>query len=272
MFRYRLLVLCVLVTACGRLASPDAPRISAAEAERAFAADAQTRTVQEAFLTAFARDAVTFRPGPVNAHEALSARPYPATTLLRWTPTSAETAAAGDLAVTSGPAEWGTRGQPPTGTGYFLSVWRAAGGKWSVVFDAGIEAPIPATVEAMSRMLSVRTLQPAASRSDDGEQMRNDLLQAEQQLIADYPANLRERAATDIRVFRRGHAPSATTAQAITLVAGEEEITWIPQAAFVARSGDLGYVYGTARTDKEVGYVRVWRKQESEWKVAYDLK
>lgn len=272
MFSYHLLPLCVLVAACGRLAAPDAPLISAAEAERAFAADAQVRTVQEAFLTAFARDAVTFRPGPVNAHEALAARPYPPAALLRWTPTSAETAAAADLAVTSGPAEWGTRGQPPTGTGYFLSVWRAAGGKWSVVFDAGIEAPIPATVEAMSRMLSVRTLQPSPARLDDLEQMRNELLHAEQQLITDYPANLRDRAATDIRVFRSGHAPSATTAQAITLVAGEEEITWTPQAAFVSRSGDLGYLYGTARADKEVGYVRVWRKQGGEWRVAYDLK
>ncbi len=264
------LLLCLAATACATVGG-NRPSISAADAERAFAADAQTRTVHEAFVKAFAVDGIMFRPTPVNSQQSLSARPFPPTMLLRWTPTSAETAAAGDLAVTTGPSQSGTRGQAPTGSGYFLSVWRANGTQWQVVFDAGIEAPIPASIDQMSGTLSARTLNPSPSRSDDLEQMRNDIMHREQQLTEDYPALFHEFAASDVRVYRDGHVPTATLGNAVGLIREEGDITWTPQAAVVSRSGDLGYVFGTAKTDQEVGYVRIWRNQDGAWKVAYDL-
>ena len=59
--------------------------------------------------------------------------------------------------------------------------------------------------------------------------------------------------------------------EAVGLVREEADVEWLPQAAFVSRSGDLGYVYGVARKDTERGYVRIWRNQDGTWKVAYDL-
>jgi ketosteroid isomerase-like protein len=262
---------CVLA-ACASVTGNDRPRISVAEAERAFAADAQTRTVHEAFVTNFARDAIMFRPTPVNAQESLAARPIPATALLRWTPAIAETSAAGDLAVSTGPSENGTRGQPPSGTGYFLSVWRAMGGKWRVVFDAGIDAPISGPVDMQGGTISLRTLRPSPTRSDDLEQMRQDLMHTERLLITDYPNLLREHATSDLRRYRKGRAPTSTIGEAIGLVSSDADVEWTPQAAFVAASGDLGYVYGVAKTDRERGYVRIWRNQDGSWKVAYDLR
>jgi ketosteroid isomerase-like protein len=266
------LLLCAL-TACAHVTGDERPALSVADAERAFAADAQVRTVNEAFLKAFAPDGIVFRPTPVNAQQAFTARPIPATLALRWTPTMAETAAAGDLGVTTGPSERGPRGQPVKGTGYFLSVWRAHGKHWQVVFDAGIDGPIPISVEQASSTLSRRTLQPSPSRSDDVTQMQNDLLHVERQLIEDYPTLIREHAASDVRVYRNGHAPTAHIGAAVGLVRAEGDVEWSPQVAFVSRSGDLGYVYGVARAgDDERGYVRIWRNQDGSWKVAYDLR
>ena len=267
-----LLLFCGLA-ACAHVTGDDRPSMSVAEAERTFAADAQVRTVNEAFLKAFAPEGIIFRARPVNVHQALAERPIPADRALRWTPTFAETSAAGDLAVSTGPSEYGVRGQPRTGTGYFLSVWAARNGAWRVVLDAGIEAPIPVPVEQAASALSTRTLRAAPARSADLEQMQNDLMMQEQRLIEDYPNLIREQATSDVRVYRNAHAPTATIGEAVGLVRTEGDVEWIPQAAFVARSGDLGYIYGLAKDgDDEKGYLRVWRNQDGNWKVAYDLR
>jgi hypothetical protein len=268
MARNSSLALCSLLAACATVGNDR--RIPVADAERAFAADAQARTVNEAFVKAFAPDGIMFRPTPLNAHQALASRPMAPAMLLLWTPTSAETAAAGDLGVTTGPSQWGTRGQAPTGTGYFLSVWRAEGKGWKVAFDAGIEGPIPAPIEQI-KTISTRTLQPSPSRSDDIEQMRNDIMHLERQLIDDYPARFAEHAASDVRLYRNGSAPTATVGEAVGRIHTEGEISWTPQAAFVSKSGDLGYVYGVAKDAKEYGYVRIWRNQDGNWRIAYDL-
>jgi hypothetical protein len=260
------------MSACAIAGSGDDLR-TVAEAEIAFARDALQRTVNEAFLTAFAADGIMFRPTPVNAQQSLQQRPIPAEALLLWTPTITETAAARDYAVSTGPSERGTRGAGTrAGTGYFLSVWRNNGGKWQVVIDAGIDAPIPATVEQASATLMVRSLRPSPSRSDNLDRMRSDVMAQERRLIEDYVEMFREFAANDVRVYRDNHALTATVGDALNLVRADIDVTWTPQAAFVSRSGDLAYVYGVANKDRDAGYLRVWRNQDGIWKVAYDLR
>ena len=269
--RNSVLLLAIALGACATAGGGARTRMSVAEAERAFAADGQTRTVNEAFLTAFAPDAILFRPTPVNAHQALAARPFPPTMLLRWTPTMAETSAARDMGVTTGPSEWGTRGQAPTGSGYFLSVWRVVDGQWRVVIDAGIEGPIPAPVNMNGGTISTRILRASPTRSDDVAQMTADLMKTEQTLIADYANLLREHVTSDARFYRNGKTPTAMFGDAVGLVKDDEDVEWAPQGAVVSASGDLGYTYGIAKTDRETGYLRVWRNQDGYWKVAYDL-
>ena len=274
MVKNKVVGLCLLLGGCASLGGGDQrPSIPVAKAERDFAADAQTRTVQEAFVSAFAADAIMFRPTPVNAQQSLAARPIPAAALLLWTPTVTETAAAGDYAISTGPSQRGTRGQAPAGSGYFLSVWRANKKKWEVVFDAGTSAPIPVPVAQASGTITTRTLQPSPSRSDDIEQMKNDVLHMERTLIEDYPTLLRSHAASDIRLYRDERALTATIGEAVGTAQNEDDVEWTPQQAFVSRSGDLAYVVGVAKAgSKESGYIRIWRNQDGNWKVAYDLR
>ena len=267
-----LLAVSLLTVGCASVSGIKSSR-NVTDAEIGFAKDAQIRTVNEAFITAFAPGAIIFRPTPMDAHEVFRTRPFAPNLRLVWTPSTAETAAAADLAVTSGPARWGVRGGANTGSGYFLSVWRWNGKQWQVMFDAGIEAPVNGDVEPGVGLISTQLLQSSPSRSDDIEQMQNDILHIERLLIDDYAGLIREHAASDVRVFRNGKAPTITSAEALNTAIIDENVEWTPQAAFVSKSGDLGYVYGTAKAGNDtVGYVRVYRNQDARWKVAYDLR
>lgn len=126
---------------------------SLAAAERAFAADAQTRTANEAFLAALADDGLLLRAQPVNGHAYLAEHPMAAALHLWWTPTYAETSSDGTLGFTTGPYESGQRGKKPTGSGHFLSVWRNTNGKWQLVFDGGAVGPIETSVDSAMKLL-----------------------------------------------------------------------------------------------------------------------
>ena len=267
-----LLAVSLLTAGCASVSGIKSSR-DVTDAEIAFAKDAQTRTVNEAFITAFASGSIIFRPTPMDAHEVFRTRPFAPNTRLVWTPSTGETAAAADLAVTTGPARWGVRGSPPVGSGYFLSVWRWNGQQWQVIFDAGVEGPVNGDVEPGVGLISTRLLSPSPARSDDIEQMQNDILHIERLLIDDYAGLIREHAASDIRVFRNGKAPTITIAEALNTANNEDDVEWTPQVAVVSKSGDLGYVYGTAKAGNDtVGYIRVYRNQDARWKVAYDLR
>lgn len=52
-------------------------------------------------------------------------------------------------------------------------------------------------------------------------------------------------------------------------------ITWEPMEGGIAKSGDLGYTYGTYRvslkdTVVEGNYVHIWRREEGEWRFVLD--
>lgn len=71
-----------------------------------------------------------------------------------------------------------------------------------------------------------------------------------------------------------GKVRAATQAM---LGAGDVEVSWKSDAAFVAPGGDMAYDYGTATTKLADGsvvagqYLVVWIKEDGEWKVAADM-
>jgi ketosteroid isomerase-like protein len=147
----RALLLAAFAGACGTDAqngaarSPDLEAVhSLISAERAFAADAQTGTVQDAFLASIADDGVLFRPTASNGHEWLIANPMPSDLMLDWRPTYADVSAAGDLGYTTGPWSSGRRGTPPGAHGHFVTIWKRTGdGPWKFALDIGISHDQP---------------------------------------------------------------------------------------------------------------------------------
>ena len=105
---------------------------SALDAERAFAADAQTLGQWTAFRKWAASDATMFVPQPVNAQAWLKDRTDPAKAIAWW-PTASYVSCDGSLAVNTG--GW-TR--PDGAVGYFSTVWqRQQDGGWKWIVDSG---------------------------------------------------------------------------------------------------------------------------------------
>ena len=107
--------------------------ISAIDAERAFAADAQQRGQWTAFRKYAAEDAVMFVPQQVNAQAWLKDKKDPPVSVFWW-PGRSYVSCDGTIAVNTGPwvREWGKS------VGYFTTVWeRQADGSWRWLLDHG---------------------------------------------------------------------------------------------------------------------------------------
>jgi hypothetical protein len=116
---------------------------TAVEAERAFAAEAQTKGQWTAFRKYAAPDAIMMAPGTVNAHKFLERFASDPKVPVMWWPARVWVSCDDSLAVTTGP--WVRRGG--TQVGSFTTVWRReADGAWRWVYDNGRE--LPAAVDA----------------------------------------------------------------------------------------------------------------------------
>jgi hypothetical protein len=149
------------------LAAADAPPQTPVEAERAFAADAQTIGQWTAFRKWATADATMFVPQPVNAQEWLRDKKDPAKAVDWWL-TASYISCDGKAAVNTG--GW----KRPDGTvGYFTTVWKQQpDGSWKWLLDSGdaLTAARPAALPVVTRAgCNVpkfnRTPDPAGSKS-----------------------------------------------------------------------------------------------------------
>lgn len=101
------------------------------DAERAFAADAQSIGQWSAFRKWAAQDATMFVPQPINAQSFLKDRKDPAKAV-DWWPTASYVSCDGRLAINTG----GWR-RPDGSIGYFTTVWRQQNGRWKWIVDGG---------------------------------------------------------------------------------------------------------------------------------------
>lgn len=109
------------------------PAMTAIDAERAFAADAQKLGQWTAFRKWAAPEAIMFAPGQVNAPEFLKDRADPPVPVFWW-PGRSYVSCDGTVAVNTGPwvRQWGKS------VGYFTTVWqRQSDGGWKWVLDHG---------------------------------------------------------------------------------------------------------------------------------------
>lgn len=253
------------------------------DAERAFAADSAERGMRTSFMAFMAVDAVIFRPHPVNAQEWFEAQPETPGSLV-WRPVWAELSAAGDMGYTTGPWEFRADEGGPAAYGQFISVWRRQGdSSWKVIFDAGISHP---RVDPTSVLELPQNLPRAAA--DAGEEAsRAAVLEAERELAAavredGMRAAFAEHATQTVRLYRQGRLPSVGLDSVDVFLRDHgNRLDWEPAVVDAAVSGDLGYVYGSARAeqaDSQAGvasdhyYARIWRRDPSgTWRIAVDL-
>lgn len=174
--------------------------VTAVDAERAFAADAQKLGQWTAFRKYAAPGAVMFVPKAVYAQEWLRTRKDPPNSV-KWQPAFGYLSCDGKVAINGGP--W----QRPDGSfGYFTTVWLHEelkdGPRWHWVYDAGdaLKEPMPAPAEPVVRRAScdnIPALTPGTSRysipslpsPDAPAPQAAELHSSDRSLIYDYSAH-----------------------------------------------------------------------------------
>jgi ketosteroid isomerase-like protein len=264
------------------------------EAERAFAARALVIGWKDAFLEYFSPSAVGFAEGkPGSAREQIAKNPDPPKDLqLMWEPRFGDVAASGELGYLTGPVRnvrASRDGGKPRFSNY-TSVWkRQKDGSFKVVMDVGINTP------AEVKFPAGFTRAPHKNRfTGDYDDSTAPLGTADEVLNSALKTNqlraYRPRLAEGVRFHRQNQMPIVGTQTAIKWLASQRTVSSADSRfSEVARSGDLGYTWGTyaiaPRTitargrgqsqtlNVEAGfYVRIWvRERGGQWKVALDV-
>ena len=265
------------------------------EAERAFAARALVIGWKDAFLEFFAPNAVGFaegKPGP--ARDQIAKNPDPPKDLqLIWEPRYGDVSASGEIGYLTGPVRnirASRDGGKPRHSNY-ASIWkRQRDGSFKVVMDVGINTPSAVPFPAGF------TRAPHDNRfTGDYDDSTPPLGTADELLnsvLKTSPVRAyRSRLADGVRFHRQNQMPVVGQAAATKWLASQRAVSSADsQFSEVARSGDIGYTWGTftiaptrtvtaegrgrAQTvNLEVGfYVRVWvRERNGQWKVALDV-
>lgn len=252
--------------------------------ERAFVKLAAERGFRDSFYQYFAPDGVAFGPHPFRVRVALERQPSsPGPMGAIWAPVWGDISQAGDLGWNTGPLLYEARPAQnrPERHGMFFSVWKKqADGNWLVVVDLGNDTP--------QAVVPLDTPYRTSWRSPAGKAAAVDvtaatagLLAVERELLADMQSGgigkaYAKRLADDARVHRPGVMPVAgRTALDNWLAEQSQSLRGEPLAAEVARSGDLGYAYGSYQIGgdrPEAGYyARVWKRDAGgDWRIVMD--
>jgi len=264
------------------------------EAERAFAARALVIGWKDAFLEYFSPSAIGFADGkPGSARDQIAKNPDPPKDLqLIWEPRYGDVSASGELGYLTGPVRnvrASRDGGKPRFSNY-ASVWkRQKDGSFKVVMDVGINTP------SQVPFPSGFTRAPHKNRfTGDYDESTPPLGTADEVLNSALKTNqlraYRPLLAEGVRFHRHNQLPIVGTQAATKWLASQRPVSNADSKfAEVARSGDLGYTWGTftiaprsitARgrgqsqtVNVEAGfYVRIWvRERNGQWKVALDV-
>jgi hypothetical protein len=239
------------------------------KAEKDFAAYSVANGMKDAFLKYLDTSSVIFEKGkPVKGLETWNKREK-VTGILNWYPVYGEIASSRDLGFTSGPWTF----QPKTikdsivSRGCFNSVWHLdMNGKWKNIVDLGVNK----TPADSGRILKKNVLKHGNSGTE------NELLLAEETFEKEVATNIKFAYKNYLSrrsiLCRNGVLPAYDLNEQISIIeATPAGIEFINNGYGISGSGDLGYVYGTGTLNgKNFNFLRVWRKENTGWKLALE--
>ena len=236
-------------------------------AEKSFAQYSVEQNTQQAFMKYLADDGIVFKKGqPVNGKERWAAI-KPDSSKLSWYPAFADVAVSGELGFTTGPWEYReTKADKDAGAfGNYITIWKKqADGRWKAAIDLGISHGKPAADDAPA----TGPMTPATT----GHSSAVGLIAAESKLIGAINNAYQENSNPAVKIFRPGQP--YITAQAAD--ADKADLEYMPTGSGIAKSGELGYVYGHAfikKGDKTLpgSYLRIWKLHNKKWELNLEV-
>lgn len=281
-------ILVVLICLVGYVSGQaQTPLQEMVKTEQAFSKMAEEKNTRDAFLAFIADDGLLFRPGAVNGKKWMLEHPVPPSDkkpLLAWQPSFAGMAASGDLGFTTGPWEFKNdiKDEKPAGYGHFITVWKKQPeSSWKFVVDLGISHPQSGGPQTLWQPTDARQ-KTTDETVDHASELKALLARDVSYSLAGLTQHIAKVfptfASPEVRLYRSGNLPflgRGASAEALTKVKGQ--FTWRPMGGDVSRAGDLGYIHGiyevsdTGKTIEQGSYVRIWKKQDGEWRIVMDV-
>jgi ketosteroid isomerase-like protein len=267
-----LLFLPLLVGAAG--AQGSAETIYATE--RSFEKMAAEKGINAAFVEYLSPVGVMFMPDAVNGRETWKARPI-SPAALTWNPIWIDVSGNGAMAYSIGNSRYRPKGKDDTQVfyGHYITVWlKQPNGEFRAALDTGINHEKPAS-------------EPTEWKSppDIGKETNPDKISAADSAVGFYQLAAESGAekayksflAEGAIVMREGRLPAFGKKAALSLLGGENRITFAKRKSFI-EAVDLAYVYSSYTiTDKkgtEVergNFVQVWKLRGRKWLIAADV-
>lgn len=242
-------------------------------AENRFAEYSVEHGMKAAFLKFLDSNAVVFDKGqPVNGIEAWNKRAE-AKGILNWKPQFAEISSSGDLGFTSGPWTFQPNSLKDSivARGCFNSIWKKnKNGEWKNIVDLGVNKTPAVSISDIEKLYSE---QQKIKKGD-----LSTLLESERHFIAAFQASPRLAyeyfLSPNSILSRNGQLPVKGYSRDKDEIINKTPsgIVFKVLGSGISMAGDLGYVYGSFTfNNKTFNYLRAWRKEKDEWKIALDV-
>lgn len=244
------------------------------QAEKNFAAYSVVHSTKEAFLKFMDSSSVMFDNGkPVKGIEFWNKREKN-TSVLNWRPQYAEISASGDFGYTTGPWTFqNSVNDSVTARGQYITVWHLNNnGEWKFLVDLRINnTPADTTIEL--RIIDT----PKQAGNEKGIPHIAPLVAAENnfnKLFTKKKARAYKAWLSKESILNRnGFLPAviSTDRQAIIDLT-PSSINYSMNGWGISPVPDMGYTYGTTIINgKPENYLRIWRNEETGWKIAVEV-
>lgn len=244
------------------------------QAERSFAAYSVDHSTKEAFLKFLDSSGIIFENGkPVNGIEAWNKREK-RPGILNWHPQFAEIAESGDFGFTSGP--WSFQNSPNdsiAARGQYTTVWHInKNGEWKFLVDLGVgNTPKNPAIDVKMIDVSKKFLASGAiPHVLPVINVENQFLKA----VAKNKSKAYKKFLSEQSILNRnGFLPAANVTDQQKLIdLTSSSIQYKIEGSGMSPNMDMGYVYGTTViNNKTENYLRIWRWEESGWKIALEV-
>lgn len=256
------------------VAGAQRPADEVLNAEKSFAAYSVQNGTTAAFLKFADSSGLVFEGGKaVNAIEVWSKRGN-GSGVLNWHPIYGFMAASGDLGFTTGPWTFQSKTTQDSvlARGQYSTVWhKTVGGEWKFLLDLGI-ADTP-NFDSASFNFSNKKIDFKPGNLADLQKAEDAFVQNTKDAVGrkkTYAASISKQV---FLLNRNDRLPVVTVNDVDALMTTmPQSIAYKQAGAGISKSGDLGYVYGTTTiNNKEEGYLRIWRREGTEWKLALEV-
>jgi hypothetical protein len=242
------------------------------QAEKNFAAYSVAYSTKEAFLKFLDSAGIIFNNGkPANGIMTWKKREK-GTGVLNWHPQFAEISGSGDFGYTTGP--WTLQNSSKDtvdARGQYTTVWQInAKGEWKFLVDLGVGNTPPNLATEVKKIDVGKRSSSGATQHDSPVIAENNFLVA---VSKDKSKAYKKYLSAKTILNRNGYLPATNSAdQKKLLDMTSSSIQYKLDGAGMSSDMDLGYTYGTTIINgKTDNYLRIWRWEKDEWKIALEV-